>query len=796
MGRVDDGRVGCEEAVVATQFHQVPQWQSWENQGTGVASTDLDGDGRPDLLVLRVDAPDGANSASYRVGRKLDAAGAATGGWTGWMTIPDWGSHQNEGADIAVADLDGDGRPELIVLRVDAPAGPNVGYYKIGWGLDPNGKVTRGWSAWKKIPNWYGSLNQDAGITVADLDGDGHPELIVLVIDAPAGRNQGYYRVGRALDAGGNVTGGWTGWTAVPDWFPHHNQGGAIAVADLDGDGRPDLVVFQVDNPDKANGAYYTVGWGFDASMRPIHGWGPWTRLPDWPFWQNQGAGIDLVDLDGDGRLQLLVATVDNPVRGNACHYAVLRLTTDLDTAAARGVWRLLDFDSQVLAVHAALLHTGDVLFFAGSGNDPTNRNLRTRRWRYPSPAMTAPATPIDLFCCGHAFLPDGRLLAAGGTERYDPFYGLPDAVVFDPASGAWSAAPDMADGRWYPTLVTLPDGSVLAVSGKGSHGDLNVVPEVYTTAAGWAPRHPAEPWPMYAHLTLLADGRIFYSGAQYGESHDVHPSVWDVHTGAVAPVHGLSAAHQRNQAATVLLPPAQRQRVMIVGGGGHSEEHHGVGGVADAAIADFSHGAPHFHPAAPLHEARMHLNAVILPDRTVVAVGGARLEESAAHAARHAEIYDPVADTWTLGAAARVPRLYHSVGLLTPDGKVVTAGSNPVRRQEELAIEVYWPPYLFRGARPTLTPAVTTAGYAQSVTATAPDPGRLRELSLVRPGSTTHSLNTDQRLVDLPFRTVGSDTVEFDLPADAALAPPGWYMVFAVRDDGVPSEAAWLRLH
>jgi hypothetical protein len=491
----------------------------------------------------------------------------------------------------------------------------------------------------------------------------------------------------------------------------------------------------------------------------------------------------------------VIIATVDNPKGQNQCYYAPLELITDLDTAATRGVWRLLDFDSQVLAVHAALLHTGDVLFFAGSSNNPANRQFRTRLWRYPSPTVRAPDTPIDLFCCGHAFLADGRLLAVGGTAGYDPFRGLRDSLVFDPATAKWSAVQDMAGGRWYPALLTLPDGRVLAVSGLGADGKLNQVPEIYTDGSGWGPLPSPGPWPMYAHLTLLSDARIFYSGAQYGDNNNVHPSVWDPRTGASTPVHGLTAEHMRNQAATVILPPAQDQHVMVIGGGGHTDQHHGVGGVTDVAVVDLSDPVPGYHHAAHMHEARMHLNATLLPDRTVAVTGGARLEESAAHASRHAEIYDPRTGKWVLGAKARVVRLYHSVALLTPDGKVITAGSNPQRGQEELRIEVYWPPYLFRGERPAISVETTRAMRGQSVTAACPRADRLREINLVRPGVTTHSSDNEQRLLDVPFRVTAADTVELDLPAEPALAPPGWYMIFAVDHDGVPSNASWLRL-
>jgi hypothetical protein len=81
---------------------------------------------------------------------------------------------------------------------------------------------------YRAVPDWVSWENQDTGIAVTDLDGDGRPELIVLKVDAPEGKNEGYYRVGFSLNDAGEVTGGWSGWTQIPDWFSHHNEGAAL----------------------------------------------------------------------------------------------------------------------------------------------------------------------------------------------------------------------------------------------------------------------------------------------------------------------------------------------------------------------------------------------------------------------------------------------------------------------------------------------------------------------------------------------------------------------------------------
>jgi hypothetical protein len=242
---------------------------------------------------------------------------------------------------------------------------------------------------------------------------------------------------------------------------------------------------------------------------------------------------------------------------------------TDLQMAPQMGVWRLLEQNSGTLAVHAALLHTGDVIFFAGSSNDPDRHNAHqygSTVCHYPGPDSVQPATPVDLFCVGHAFLTDGRLLAAGGTEQYDPFKGLRQSITFDPVTLAWTPQQQMARG--YPSLLMLGDGRVLATAGLDETNTLNLIPEIYTDGVGWAQLPESPNWPLYGHLFLLADGRVFYNGGQYGGNNGVRPAIWDLNTNATTDVGGLLFPSVRNQSASVLLPPAQSQRVMIVGGG------------------------------------------------------------------------------------------------------------------------------------------------------------------------------------------------------------------------------------
>jgi hypothetical protein len=193
------------------------------------------------------------------------------------------------------------------------------------------------------------------------------------------------------------------------------------------------------------------------------------------------------------------------------------------------------------------------------------------------------------------------------------------------------------------------------------------------------------------------------------------------------------------------------------------------------------------------MNHGRTRLNAVILPDRTVFVSGGG--SEGEARPVLESEIYDPQSGTWTVTATATVPRLYHSVALLLPDGRVATAGSNPDRGDDELRIEIYHPPYLFRGRRPFIEEAPAAASYGGEFTLRTPNARDIRWVQLIRPMATTHSTDSQQRLLDLPFTVTALDELTVTVPDEPNLAPPGWWMLSIVDTKRRPSDAEWVRL-
>ncbi|NGZ98604.1 MAG: hypothetical protein CV089_21220, partial [Nitrospira sp. WS110] len=676
-------------------FINIPDWFAWENGGGGIAVGDLSGNGGQDLVVLMVDNPPGKNRGLYRVGKNLNAVGNPTGGWGPWIDIPDWFSFENQGAGLALWDLSGNGQLDLIVFLIDAPEGPNQAFYRIGRSVDDNGNVTGGWGDWIQIPDWFSWENQHGAIVISDLDGNGRPELIVFMIDNPPEQNQAYYRIGNRLDAEGRVSGGWTGWQQVPDWFSWDNQGAGVAVVDGQGPGDHDLIIFQIDNAIGQNQAFFK-----HAAQLQINGnvtsWGPWMGVPGWFSWENQGGGLAVANLGG--RRKMIVLNIDSPPQQNAGFYEIF----DLDSDPAReGRWEVLPFKSGVLAVHAALLPTGKVLFFAGSGSsavrfaspdfgneakgvftsvvwDPAvPHGPGAPNFSHPATLRAADGKVFDFFCGGDAFLPDGRMLSAGGTLGYNPFKGRPEVAVFDPFTESWAFVKRMQHGRWYPTLITMGDGQILATTGLNEIGNgHNQAVELYSALTNtWQQLHlPAgfPGLPLYAHLFLMQDGRVFFSGGRMDDPMQVEPCVLKLTQNPIGLtfVPDLLDPVLRNQSASVLLPPAQAQKVLIMGGGpvGKADKTDATGMVS---VVDLNPSHPSYVAAEPMLLPRLHLNAVLLPDRTVFVTGGSLKQEDEPLARLQAETYDPETGQWQLMAAATVPRLYHSTALLLPDGRV-----------------------------------------------------------------------------------------------------------------------------
>jgi hypothetical protein len=445
--------------------------------------------------------------------------------------------------------------------------------------------------------------------------------------------------------------------------------------------------------------------------------------------------------------------------------------------------------DWPLFSIHGSVLPTGNVLLFQGQDSLPT----ATYVW---NPATTLPTGPLpsrppaDIYCGGHASLADGRTFTAGGTGPPPPnFEGTRDANIFDPWALTWTPKTPMSGGRWYPTVTTLRDGRLLVTSGLlGDGSTYNEVPEVYDVADTWTPlTSAAKKVDLYPFMFLVPDGKVFFAGPaailSTGER-DPMSYTLDVATQTWTPVdasdiEGTSAAMYR---------PGK-----ILKSGGPAPPF--SGGERRAQVIDLTTAPSTWSEIPSMAFRRTDHNLVLLPDGKVLTVGGAvggHPALAAADAVLSAEVWDPVSNTWGTMAAAAEPRMYHSIALLLPDGRVLSAGGQGVT-----TAQIYSPPYLQWGIeQPTITSMPTSAviwGTTINVTYT-PSTAVISSVVFLRPGSVTHGFDQNQRYVPANF-TGGSGSLTVTVPPQRNLAPPGYYMLFLVTNAGVPSRAQFIQI-
>ncbi|MET8570303.1 FG-GAP-like repeat-containing protein [Streptomyces sp. NPDC004783] len=273
-----------------------PGWTGGESQGLGIAVGQVTAAGRPDLVAAWIDNPTGPNRLYYQLGRELDRDGAVTGGWSATRAAPIPVNDAVYGADAALADLDGDGRPELVV----AYATPKGLYYRIGWGLDTDGKVTRGWTDSLRVP-WSGGPVSAVGMALADTNDDGLPDLVVALARPEGATSRVQYTVGRRINARGLPAGGWTSWRPVGGGpVPSGLCGLGLAVTDITGSRYADLIVLHLhDGPGETpDQAFFRLGEDFDRIGGGGRQWTASRPVPDWPDPYSQGTAVAVADLD------------------------------------------------------------------------------------------------------------------------------------------------------------------------------------------------------------------------------------------------------------------------------------------------------------------------------------------------------------------------------------------------------------------------------------------------------------------------------------------------------------------
>jgi hypothetical protein len=404
--------------------------------------------------------------------------------------------------------------------------------------------------------------------------------------------------------------------------------------------------------------------------------------------------------------------------------------------------------------------------------------------------------TSTDLFCAGFTLTSDGNVFVSGGNlGSLDGFY-YPGSVhtnIFNNTSKTWSRGPDMAEGRWYPTVVTLPNKEILMIGGWSDEQTTynNHIPEIWNPTtnslrqlsnASTQNRSFQHLYP-WVHSTNVS-GKVFYSGptASVAYLNTTGLGSWDAAVGRdnMGRIYGSSVMYQPS-------------RLLVMGGGVNNNT---------AVTVNLAGGGIQVTSTGSMNSARTHLNATILPNGQVFVNGGntSGINFDDSTSVYSGEIWNPSTGTWQLMANADKPRNYHAVTLLLPDGRVWTAGGGgcgtcSVNQQ---SAQIFYPPYLFKknssgllADRPRVTSATSTMAYNSPYTLLTGTNGlAISKVSLIPLGSVTHAFNMNQRYVALSISAKTATSVSITSPANSRVAPPGYYMLFVVNSSGVPSVA------
>lgn len=467
---------------------------------------------------------------------------------------------------------------------------------------------------------------------------------------------------------------------------------------------------------------------------------------------------------------------------------------------AAPSTWSAL---KQLGLVPVAAAHLSNGKLMLWSSRDPMNYGGdygRTYTSLLEPTTLTATDTLVsytshDMFCPGTANLPDGRIHVSGGGSSQK-------TSLYNPTSNVWTVGAPLNIARGYQGSVTLSNGGVMTYGGSWSGGVGGKTAEVWTEAAGWrvVPNLPdsvlftgdaAGVYRSDNHGWFFATGagRVFHAGP----SRTMH---WidTAGDGAVTSA-GVRADGDAMNGNAVMYDVG---RILMVGG---ALSYEGTPATNKASLIDIRNGVT-VRSVAPMAYTRATHNSVVLPNGQVVVIGGQAVPRlfNEDLAVLTPEVWDPRTESFTALAPIAVPRVYHSVALLLPDGRVMSAGGGlcgacSVNRNN---LQVLVPPYLLNpdgtsALQPQIVKVASQASLGQTLRVKTDS--AVSSFALVRMSSVTHSVNNEQRRVPLAFQSLSATSYQVNLALDAGVVVPGYWMLFALTPNGVPSKAAIIRI-
>jgi len=458
------------------------------------------------------------------------------------------------------------------------------------------------------------------------------------------------------------------------------------------------------------------------------------------------------------------------------------------------------------VAVSMSVLPNGEVLTYSGSERRtwPTTEQTYSAVWNPDTGAFQENLHQgHNMFCAAMSMTADGKVLVNGGRNQGNS----PWTTLFDYTNNEWQTVENMASGgRWYPTTLATGDGSVLTALGTSTN---TRNPDIWDPDTGWRVLNGIDFLGLrqrnnelgrvnaFPLLSVAPNGNIYHywdtvenqmiSPQGNGTSRAAEPTTDGVnHAGGVQLMYDIG-------------------KLISTGRNDGSWGGNSTGASNSAFTIDLNGTTPDIRTASNMRHSRKFHQLVPMPNGEVLVVGGnttgAKFRDSGS--VMEPEVWNPATNEWRGMANMAVPRDYHSTAMLLTDGRVLTAGGGYSVNDANSAgthqdAQIFSPPYLFAAdGSPATRPVISTtqasvdAGEAVNLTAT----GDIAYFSLIRMSATTHAVNTDARFYKPEFTASGTNQYAVTINSNPNVSIPGYWMLFAIDNNGVPSEAQVIRI-
>ncbi len=453
------------------------------------------------------------------------------------------------------------------------------------------------------------------------------------------------------------------------------------------------------------------------------------------------------------------------------------------------------------IAISAATLPDGRILTWSSTEltSFPSNREFTHASVFDPTNSSFVPVDNDfhDMFCAGISLLEDGTIVASGGNPNDTR------TSAFNPFNLTWSSRSNMNFNRWYGTNLTLPTNEVFSTfANAGGNTSERFTPILnswtHTPGAdmqdllneqnannGEAAVNAASDMQWWSKMSVMPDGRVFHGGP----TQTFH--IFDAAGAGSTQSLGQPVGDRTRMWSNAVVYDVGK--LLLVGGTDRTVNPPTTNAVYDV---DLSGPSPQITSITGMNFARAFHNSVTLPTGDVLVIGGNTSGEifSDNGSVFAAESWNRTTQQWTTLGSMDIPRTYHSIALLLKDGRVLSAGGGAcggcaVNHQDG---QIFSPPYLFNpDGSPAARPSIVSAAAQTSAGANfgaQTSGGTISSFSMVRLSGTTHATNTDQRFVPVGFTSQGGGDHTLTMNSNPNVLLPGYYWLFAVDDQGVPS--------